>query len=36
MESDRLHVNAIGEDTLANRFQNFLLKDKYAKTWYAK
>lgn len=36
MKKDRLHANAIGRDTLATRFQNFLLTDKYAKAWYAK
>jgi len=33
---DGLHANETGKDTLATRFQNFLLTDKYAKNWYAK
>lgn len=33
--ADGLHANAEGQDTLSNRFQNFLLTDKYASTWYA-
>lgn len=33
---DGLHANDIGKDTLAKRFQKFLLNDKYAKNWYAK
>lgn len=32
---DGLHATDIGQDTLATRFQNFLLTDKYAKNWYA-
>ena len=32
---DGLHANAVGQDTLSNRFQQFLLTDKYAKQWYA-
>lgn len=32
---DDLHANTAGEDTLSNRFQNFLLTDPYASTWYA-
>lgn len=31
---DGLHANDEGGDTLATRFQNFLLTDKYANTWY--
>jgi len=27
--------NTVGQDTLATRFQNFLLTDKYARIWYA-
>jgi len=33
--ADGLHANEAGQDTLATRFQNFLLSDKYASTWYA-
>ena len=33
--ADGLHANEEGQDTLSNRFQNFLLTDKYAGTWYA-
>jgi len=32
---DGLHSNDAGEDTLATRFQKFLLTDSYAKKWYA-
>lgn len=32
---DGLHSNEAGEDTLATRFQNFLLTDPNAKKWYA-
>ncbi|HEY2727332.1 MAG TPA: hypothetical protein VGI61_09180, partial [Parafilimonas sp.] len=32
---DGLHATPVGQDTLATRFQNFLLTDKYAKQWYA-
>ena len=32
---DGLHSNDAGEDTLATRFQKFLLTDTYAKRWYA-
>jgi hypothetical protein len=32
---DGLHANDAGADTLATRFQNFLLTDKYANVWYA-
>lgn len=32
---DGLHANDQYQDTLALRFQNFLLTDKYAKKWYA-
>lgn len=32
---DGLHSNNAGEDTLAARFQNFLLTDPNAKKWYA-
>ena len=32
---DGLHSNDAGEDTLATRFQKFLLKDSSAKKWYA-
>ena len=32
---DGLHANDAGQDTLTTRFQNFLLTDKYASTWYA-
>lgn len=31
---DGLHANEAGQDTLATRFQKFLLKDKRAKLWY--
>ena len=33
--SDGLHANEAGADTLATRFQNFLLTDQYANIWYA-
>lgn len=33
---DGLHANDAGEDTLSSRFQNFLLTDSAAKTWYGK
>ena len=33
---DGLHSNDAGEDTLATRFQNFLLSDINSKQWYAK
>ena len=33
--TDGLHANDIGKDTLAVRFQNFLLTDQYANIWYA-
>jgi hypothetical protein len=33
--SDGLHANAAGLDTLSTRFQNFLLTDQNASTWYA-
>ena len=32
---DGLHSNDAGEDTLATRFQKFLLTDPYASKWYA-
>lgn len=32
---DGLHANEAGQDTLATRFQKFLLKDQRAKLWYA-
>jgi len=32
---DGLHANPVGQDTLATRFQNFLLTDKRAGIWYA-
>lgn len=32
---DGLHSNDAGEDTLATRFQNFLLTNAYSKLWYA-
>lgn len=32
---DGLHSNDAGEDTLATRFQNFLLTNSYSKVWYA-
>lgn len=35
MTNDGLHANPVGQDTLASRFQNFLLTDKRAKQWYA-
>jgi len=35
MTADGLHANRVGLDTLSNRFQNFLLTDAAAKTWYA-
>ena len=31
---DGLHATPAGEDTLATRFQNFLLTDHYASVWY--
>jgi hypothetical protein len=31
---DGLHGTDAGQDTLSTRFQNFLLKDKYASLWY--
>ncbi|MEP6681672.1 MAG: hypothetical protein ABJA35_00355 [Parafilimonas sp.] len=34
--ADGLHANSFGQDTLSNRFQNFLLTDKYASVWYAR
>jgi hypothetical protein len=34
--SDGLHATDRGQDTLATRFQTFLLTDKYAGIWYAK
>lgn len=34
MESDGLHPNDAGHDTLMTRFQNFLLTDRTAKQWY--
>ncbi|MEO8710466.1 MAG: hypothetical protein ABI405_00015 [Parafilimonas sp.] len=33
--SDGLHATPTAQDTLATRFQNFLLTDKYASIWYA-
>ena len=33
--SDGLHATEAGQDTLSTRFQNFLLTDRYANTWYA-
>jgi len=33
---DGLHANPVGRDTLATRFQNFLLTDEYSKNWYLK
>jgi len=36
MNSDGLHPNDAGHDTLMTRFQNFLLNDRFAKHWYAK
>jgi hypothetical protein len=33
--ADGLHANSFGEDTLTDRFQNFLLTDKNARLWYA-
>jgi len=33
---DGLHSNDAGEDTLATRFQNFLLTNSNSKLWYAK
>ena len=33
--ADGLHATAIGQDTLSNRFQQFLLTDKFASAWYA-
>jgi hypothetical protein len=33
---DGLHASTEGQDTLTNRFQNFLLTDPYANIWYAK
>jgi hypothetical protein len=32
---DGLHANAVGQDTLTYRFQNFLLTDKNSSLWYA-
>jgi hypothetical protein len=32
---DGLHADPAGQDTLATRFQNFLLTDRYASIWYA-
>ncbi|MBS1745827.1 MAG: hypothetical protein JST21_06630 [Bacteroidetes bacterium] len=32
---DGLHATPVGQDTLATRFQNFLLTDRFAKHWYA-
>jgi hypothetical protein len=32
--ADGLHATAQGQDTLSNRFQNFLLTDSTAKIWY--
>jgi len=32
---DGLHATPEAQDTLATRFQNFLLTDRYAKNWYA-
>jgi len=34
--TDGLHGTEAGQDTLATRFQNFLLTDPYASIWYAK
>ena len=34
--ADGLHANPVAQDTLATRFQNFLLTDKAAKKWYTK
>jgi hypothetical protein len=36
MNSDGLHPNDAGHDTLMTRFQNFLLTDRFAKQWYGK
>lgn len=36
LTADGLHANEVGQDTLSNRFQQFLLTDPYASTWYAK
>ena len=33
--SDGLHASTAGQDTLSTHFQNFLLTDTYASTWYA-
>jgi hypothetical protein len=33
--ADGLHANSFGEDTLTDRFQNFLLMDKNASLWFA-
>jgi hypothetical protein len=33
--ADGLHANEEGQDTLSNRFQQFLLTDNYASVWYA-
>ena len=33
--ADGLHANAVGQDSLTYRFQNFLLTDKNSKLWYA-
>jgi len=35
MTTDGIHATDAGEDTLASRFQNFLLTDRYASIWYA-
>ena len=34
MTVDGMHADSTGQDTLATRFQNFLLKDRYAGVWY--
>ena len=34
--SDSLHANDAGADSLATRFQNFLLTDRNARIWYGK
>src|SRR5436190_934754 len=36
MTSDGLHATTVYQDTLALRFQKFLLTDPYASIWYAK
>jgi hypothetical protein len=36
LTADGLHANAVGQDTLSNRFQQFLLTDPYASIWYAR